>query len=403
MPQNDNNPQIGLRAEPALGSVLCGRMKKLLSVTLKDLQLATRPRFAVAALLMLPLVVILVVVSVEAGDSTGILLPVVNEDHGPVADAMLGVLREHLEVRELDLPNAKRLVTDENQAPAVLTLPAGLSQRFAANQSSTLELLTDPAQWRELYAIRIFLLLADRKVSTLDDPFGAELLHMEEKSLTTHQLSVPHLEQRVPGLTVTFVLLNMVLSVAFAVRDEAAHAISARLAVAPVSLAVLLSGRAVAWTLIGTLQLLILLGVGHIVFGLSLGESPLAIILVAVCSVFSMAGFALVVATIARSREQVVPISLAAVFSVAMIGGCWWPAYDLPAWLQRIGQGTVTWWSMAAMHDVILRNRSVPGVAVKLFALVAQGLLWWAVALVVEQRAAGDGGAPPRRWPPDSE
>jgi ABC-2 type transport system permease protein len=362
---------------------------KLLHVILKDLQLATRPRTALGALLALPLVVILVVVGVESGDATRILLPVVNEDQGAVAAALCGVLREYLDVRQLDRPAALRLVAVENAAPAVLILPAGFSRRFRAAQPSTLELLTDPARGQELEAVRVLLLLADRKLANFEDPFAQDLLHLQERSVTTEQADLPRLEQRVPGLTVTFVLLSMVMSIALTAHDESANSINARLLAAPVSRTLLLSGRALAWVLVGTVQVLVLLVVGHAVYGLRLGNSPLALPLVVVCSVFAMAGFALAIATTARSREQVVPISLAAVFAVAMIGGCWWPSFKLPQLLQLAGRGTMTWWSMAAMHDVILRNRTVLAVAPKLVVLLGQGLMWWAVALALSRRAEG--------------
>lgn len=366
---------------------------KLLFVVLKDMQLATRPRSAVIALLVLPLVVILVVVGVESGDSARILLPVVDQDHGIVADTMCGALREYLDVRLTDRATAERLVI-ENEAPAVLILPADLSQRYRAQRSSTIQLLTDPAQWQELSAIRVLLLLAERKLASIDDPFATELLHLQERSVTTKQTNIPKLEQRIPGLTVTFVLLNMVLSVAFAVHDERGRGVSFRLAVAPVSRALLLIGKTVAWIVLGTAQLMILLAVGHIVYGLNLGN-PLAMTSVAVCSVFSMAGFALAVGTASRSREQVVPIGLAAVFAVAMIGGCWWPSFLLPHWLQVLGRATMTSWSMAALQDVILRNRTVWMVAPKLLVLVAQGLLWLAVAVALGQRPEA---STTRRW-----
>jgi ABC-2 type transport system permease protein len=357
----------------------------LVHVVLKDLRLATRPRTTVAALAFLPLVVILVVVGVEGGDRPRILLPVVNYDHGPAADTLCRVLGEHADVRQVDRATAERLVATDNDAAAALIVPPDFSRHVAAQQSSTIELLTDPAEWKDLAAIRILLVLAERKLGSADDPFATELLELRERSLTTKQESLPRLEQRVPGLAVTFVLLNVVLSVAFAVHDEKAHGISGRLAVAPVSRAVLLAGRAIASVAVGTAQLLLLLLAGHVAYGLSLGDSPAAMVLVALCSVFAMAGFALAVAYTARSREQVIPIGLAAVFAVAMIGGCWWPAFQLPPWLQVVNRGTMTSWSMAAMQDVIIRNRTLLGVTPKLLGLVGQGLLWSAVALLLVQ------------------
>src|SRR6202022_4511085 len=138
---------------------------KIFAIMLKDLRLIGRDRLALASLLIVPVVVILVVASAtQAGDgSESILFPIVNEDQGPVAAALIKVFRKHLDVREVTRATAQRLVADENNAPAALILPAEMSKRYLTQKPSTIELLTDPAQWRELEAIKVVLLLADRE------------------------------------------------------------------------------------------------------------------------------------------------------------------------------------------------------------------------------------------------
>jgi len=93
---------------------------KIFAIMLKDLRLIGRDRFALASLLVVPMVVILVVASAtQSGDgSESILFPIVNEDQGPVAAALIKVFRKHLDVREVTRKNAERLVADENDAPA---------------------------------------------------------------------------------------------------------------------------------------------------------------------------------------------------------------------------------------------------------------------------------------------
>jgi ABC-2 type transport system permease protein len=292
-----------------------------------------------------------------------------------------------VDVREMNQSAAERLVAIDNDAPAALVLPAGTSQRFRAGKASTLQLRTDPAQWQGLKAIRLIFLLVARKVETPTDPFGEKLLSIEERSLTTRQLSIPFLEQRIPGLTVMFVLLSMVLGLAFGVQEDKERRISYRLAIAPVSRVTLLGGKLLARVLLGSAQLFVLLGFGHVVYGLELGDSPVTILLVGACTVLSFAGFALVFAMGVRSREQIIPLGLALGLILAAVGGCWWPFYKQPHWLQFIGRGMMTSWSMFAIQDVMIRNRGVLSVAPKLLALVAQGLLWLAVAVGLMRRA----------------
>lgn len=347
---------------------------------LKDLRLIVRDRFAAVFLLVVPMVIILVVAETQSGPGNrGIIFPVVNEDQGPVANALLKVFRKHLDVREIDRPAAERLVVVENQAAAMLLLPAGMSKRYLTEQPSTIELLTDPANAKELQAIKIILLLADREAATLGDPFGEELLKIEERNLTGKRLKFSSLEQNVPGFALTFVLLSTIFSVAFGLREEEAWGTSVRLAIAPVSFAAVLGGKLLARLAVGTLQLLILLVFGHFTYGLSLGHSPLTLLLVATAIVFSMVCFSLIIAAAARTREAIIPVGLSAMFILAAMGGCWWPFFEQPKWMQIIAQGVMTTWSMKAIHDVMLYERTLPEIAPKLAILLGYGVVSFAI------------------------
>jgi ABC-2 type transport system permease protein len=349
---------------------------------LKDLRLIARDRSAVLFLLLVPMIIILVVAETQSGVGTqSILFPVVNEDQGPVANQLIKVFREYLDVREMDRAAAERLVAVENLAPAMLVLPAGMSKRYLTEKSSTMELLTDPAQWTELEAIKVIMLLADREAASLGDPFSEELLKIDERPLTGKRLKFTSLEQNVPGFSVMFVLLSLVFSVSFGLRDEEAWGTSARLSMAPVSQATVLGGKLLARLVVGTAQLLVLLVFGHLTYGLSLGHSPFTLLLVAAAIVFSMACFSVIVAAVARTREQIIPIGLSAVFILAALGGCWWPFFEQPQWMQTVAQGVMTTWSMFTIHDVMLRDKGLLDVAPKLLFLFAYGMVSFAIGL----------------------
>src|SRR5271168_2920481 len=342
---------------------------KMLAVTLKDLRLICRDRIGVTALLVVPIVVIVVVASAtQSGDgSNSILFPVVNEDQSPVATALIRAFREHLDVREVSRTTARHLVAEANDAPAAIILPSELSKHYLAEKPSTVELLTDPAQWRELEAVKVVMLLADRETASLGDPFSQQLLTVRE--------------QNIPGFSLMFVLLTLIFSVSLALREEGLWGTSARLAVAPVSPASVLGGKLLARLVVGTAQLLLLLIFGHFVYGLRLGHSPLAIILVATAVVASMTCFAAIVAAFVRTREQAIPIGLAVAFVLASLGGLFWPLYDLPVSIQKIASGLITTWSMSALQDVILRDKSLVAVSTELLVLVSYAVVSFLIAL----------------------
>src|SRR5216684_1373748 len=307
---------------------------KIFAIMLKDLRLIGRDRLALVSLLVVPMVVILVVASAtQSGDgSESILFPIVNEDQGPVASALIKVLRKHLDVREVNHGTAERL-------------------------------------------------LADRETASLGDPFSQELLEVKEQSITGNRPSFSSLEQNIPGFSLMFVLLTLIFSVSLDLREEEVWGTNRRLSIAPVSPAALLGGKLMARLIVGIAQLSVLLLFGHLVYGLTLGHSPLALSLVVIAIVFSMTCFAAIVAAFVRTREQAIPVGLSVVFVLAALGGLFWPLYDLPKWMQTGANGAVTTWSMFAVQDVILRDKSLAEVSSKLLILFAYGFVSFLIGL----------------------
>jgi ABC-type multidrug transport system permease subunit len=354
---------------------------KTLVVMMKDLRLIARDRSALLFILLVPIVVIMVVAETQAEKSKNIVFAVVNEDRGPVASALIKVFRDHLDVRLVDRATAEQWVAVEDKAAAAIVLPRGMSKRYLGEKPSTIELLTDPARWKDLAAIKVILLLADRETASLADPFHEDLITIKEKSLTGTRLLFSSLEQHIPGFSLMFVLFTLVFSVSIGLREEEVWGTSSRLAVAPASRASIIGGKLLARVVLGVGQLLLLLVFGHFVFGLTLGESPLALLLVSVAIVFSMGAFSIIVAAIAHTREQIIPAGMSVVFILAAVGGLWWPFYDQPRWMQMIGWGAMTSWSMRAVQDVILRNKSVLEIWRALAILTGYGIVCFAIGL----------------------
>jgi ABC-2 type transport system permease protein len=347
----------------------------LLAIALKDLRLISRDRAAVLFTILVPIVVITIVAAtLGRGGGRSILLPIVNEDGGPVAEVLTETLGKHVDVVEVDRTRAEALVGVEKRAAAALVLPERLSKRYLGGLPSTLTLLTDPAKGTEVNTLKAYLLLADREAAALADPLSEKLLVVEEHNLTGTRLTTSSFEQNVPGFSVMFVLMGVLFGVAFGLRDERDWGTVTRLRMAPVGSATVLGGKLLARYAVGVAQMLILLTFGHLVFGVSLGPSVLTFVALTLAIVFSMTGFSLLVAAFARTREQIIPVGLTVVMIVCAIGGCWWPLFMEPRWLQRVAFATPTAWAMDGLSDLILRDRTLRELGSTLGLLVAYGL-----------------------------
>jgi ABC-2 type transport system permease protein len=109
------------------------------------------------------------------------------------------------------------------------------------------------------------------------------------------------------------------------------------------------------------------------VFGVSLGSSPTAVLLLTAAAVFAVVAAGMLVAGLARSREQTFPLGLSLVMVLSALGGLWWPQSMQPLWMTRISPAVFTTWAMRGLNDLILRQRGLADVMLPVAVLLAYG------------------------------
>jgi ABC-2 type transport system permease protein len=355
----------------------------MLAVLRKDLRVFFRDRSALVFSLLMPILVITVIAEglFHGKGSPRLLVPVVNEDGGPVATTFVKLLAEHADVRQVTRPEAEHLVRDTHAAAAAIVFPPKLSKQYLQGRSSQIELLTDPAAGSDLGAVKVLLLLMDKEAAALADPFAEDKITLKEQNLTGDRLEVTVFEQRVPGFALMFVLLAVVFGTAMSMHDELDWGTLSRLLVAPGGFTPILLGKLAARFAVGVVQMIVLLGWGHWMFGVSLGSSPAAFLLLTTASVFAVVAAGMLVAGLTRTREQVLPVGLSLVMAVSALGGCWWPQSIQPEWMSRVAPAVFTTWSMRGLNDLILRQRGLEAVAIPSGVLALYGFVTLAIGL----------------------
>jgi ABC-2 type transport system permease protein len=298
-----------------------------------------------------------------------------------VATTFIKLLGEHANVVQVERAEAERLVRDSHEAPAAIVFPPKLSKQYLQGRSSEIELLTDPAAGSDLGAVKVLLLLMDKEAAALADPFAEDKITLKERNLTGERLEVSVFEQRVPGFALMFVLLAVVFGTAMSMHDERDWGTVSRLLVAPGGFTPILLGKLGARFAIGVVQMIVLLAWGHFIFGVSLGSSPVAFVLLTLASVFAVVAAGMLVAGLTRTREQVLPVGLSLVMALSALGGLWWPQSMQPEWMSRLSPAIFTTWSMRGLNDLILRQRGLESVMLPSGVLALYGVVILAVGL----------------------
>src|SRR3984957_18023343 len=161
---------------------------------------------------------------------------------------------------------------------------------------------------------------------------------------------------QVPGFAVTFLLIGMLMGVSLALIDEHDWGTLERLRSASAPLWATLTGKLLARFVVGFIQMGVLFAAGYVLFGISLGRVPAALMLPAAAVAFAGAAFGLIVAGVGRTRDAVLPVGAIVIMTMAAIGGCWWPIDFEPAWMQQVALALPTTWAMRAFNDLMIRN-----------------------------------------------
>jgi ABC-type multidrug transport system permease subunit len=211
-------------------------------------------------------------------------------------------------------------------------------------------------------------------------------IEVAETSVTGAPQRLNTFDQNVPGFSVTFLLLGMLLGVSLGLLDERDWGTLARLRTMPVPFDVTLIAKLLTRFTVGCVQMALLLLVGWLCFGISLGPEPWALALPTAGIVFAGTAFGLVVAGLAHSREAVLPLGSIVIVTMAAVGGCWWPIDLEPRWMQQVALAFPTTWAMAAYNDLMIRRQSVTAVLRPTAVLIAFGLAYLMVGLALFRR-----------------
>jgi ABC-2 type transport system permease protein len=178
----------------------------------------------------------------------------------------------------------------------------------------------------------------------------------------------------------------MLLGLSLGLLDERDWGTLDRLRTMPAPIDVTLLAKLLARFTVGCVQMIVLLLVGRLAFGISLGPEPLALALPTAGIVFAGTAFGLVVAGLAPSREAVLPLGSIVIITMAAVGGCWWPIDLEPRWMQRAALAFPTTWAMAAYNDLMIRRQSVTAALRPTAVLLVYGLAYLTVGLTLFRR-----------------
>jgi ABC-2 type transport system permease protein len=385
---------------------------RLVALWKKELLALARDRHGLAALFIMPAVFILVMSlalaeTLSARQEIALGYAVLDLDASPVSRA----LDEQLGVADVfgklapppDAADARRRL-EAGEVAFVLVIPQGFASQIGANKTPTLRFLLDPAVPRvlregfrqrvEAATIRVWLAhvlerlgqnLMIPELRRVTERVGAPEIVTEAVGTGGGEAFAPPsaVQQNVPAWLI-FSMFFVVIPISSVFIGERQRGTLQRLCAQRVSFGLVLAGKFAPFVLINQAQAVVMVAVGRWLVPLCGGEAfvlPDGMAAIAALWLLSLAvstaavGWALFIASIARSGEQATVLGGAGNIIMGAIGGIMVPRFVMPAAMQPWTRLSPMDWALEGFHQVMLRHGGIADILPVAAALVCFGFL----------------------------
>ena len=128
-------------------------------------------------------------------------------------------------------------------------------------------------------------------------------------------------------------------------------------------------------------QLVVMWLAGVLLFDVYLGVSPVAVIAISVLMALASAAFGVLLSSFVRSVQAASSAGVLTSLVLAPIGGCWWPLFIAPQWLQTLAKFTPHGWANGGFNKLMLFGAEAGEVTQEFGALAAFAVAFLAVAM----------------------
>ncbi|MBI2859778.1 MAG: ABC transporter permease [Chloroflexi bacterium] len=329
---------------------------------------------------------------------------IVDEDGGPHAQKLVRMLRDThgITVRLLSPDDADDRLS---RAGIILAayIPADFSDKLSKGQTATLTFkqrgsggtegqimasiirgAVDEVAAQAQVRLQVGAALSGEGIAGADiDATVDKFLAREQRAPTIEVAEVDFgvkpdpLRDFLPGIVTMFALFAVSLR-APALVEERQKGTLERLLATQLGLNQLFLGKFLSGTAKGIVQMFLLLGLAGIVFQVFTWTSFAGVLVVAFLFAATISAIGLVIASVARTRDQANWISVVVTLVMSMLGGTFFEVEG--GFLRIIGLGTVNHYANSALKALINQTGTIRDVAFQLAIIAVVGLLALIVA-----------------------
>lgn len=389
-------------------------MRTALVIAAKDLRQRVRDRSAMIIAFVAPLVLALIIAGAFGGgfaDFFEATYAVVDEDGSELSKGFTeGVLsapqlREQIKIERASSEAQARQLIGRDRVSAAFVIPAGFSESVLASRRASIRVLQNPdaeigsqvaeaiaqAYTDQISAARLSVLTAARAGAAADPARLAEL----GRAAAAERLPVQVVDGRIgvrevngasyfgPAMAIFFLFFTT----GFAARSllaEREQGTLPRVLSAPVRPSAVIIGKALTGLVVGSASLAVMFALFALLLDVNWGD-PLTLVVLSVATVIAVMALTAVVQSLARTQQQADAYSSVVAVFLALLGGSFFPLFQMPEAMQRVSVFTPNAWAIRGFTDIVYDGATLPDLVPNLlvitgFAVVTGGVALWRVA-----------------------
>ena len=382
-------------------------MGTLLPIAGKDAKIIGRDRAALLVMLAMPLALIFILGSALGSTAEfDAKVAIVNLDSGDTGALFVEGLTEaegldkifDIEIRE----DAEEVRSDveKGNLTAALIIPVDLTEKIAAAEPISLEVLQDPGSqitggvWAGVIRAAVSnasaqIIVGRTVAEAMQTPGGAssppgtagsgtggesvalDIVKVVEVEAETEK-RVSMISYYAAGMTGMFLLFGSMFG-AFSFVKERREQTLARMLVSPAPKMAIVGGKSFGILMLAAGQFILLLVGTTLLFGVDWGENTLATVAIGLAEAVAAAGFAMTLAALGKTERAIGGLGPALIMLFAATGGSMIPAEFLPSWLLPVQYVSPPYWAVNGFLEV-MRGGDLSDVALNIVVLLVIGL-----------------------------
>ena len=403
-------------------------MNKVMDITRKDLLQMVRDWKFLFFLLVMPAGFTLLMGFVFGGAGQAetdprLLVAVVDQDGSALSSRFVGVLSEsstiRVEMREQDEALAEDV--EDSKIAAGLVIPAGFGAALQAGKPAVLALTVEPqsttgqtvrneiqaetrrfsgairtalfslGRYREIQAELTEAAAQDYFMSGLeaalaawgDPPVKLDITYavLVQDDPAAQAYGSNAYTHASPGMMAQFAIAGLISAASVLVIERKTRVLARMLTTETTRLQIL-AGHFLTMFLMIFAQFLILTVFGQLFLNLDYYAQPLACLLMIISTSLFAASLGMLIATLAKTEEQVIMYTMIPMFLLSALGGAWMALEVMPPAMQTVGHFSPVAWIMDGFKGILIRGWGLsevllPAGVLLAFTIACLGISAW--------------------------